>query len=74
MYKSYSRDPYWCTARFAGVCAKTGHPFKKGDRIFYYPNGRQAFAGAAAEEAAADFRTQAEAEEFYSTGEANASW
>lgn len=73
MHRSYSKDPYWTTARFAGVCAKTGEAFKAGDRIFYYPNGRQSFAGAAAEAAAEDFRTCAEAEEYYATGEANAS-
>jgi hypothetical protein len=74
MYRSYSKDPYWTNAKFDGICAKTGEPFKKGDRIFYYPNGRQCFAGQAAEDAAQDFKTCAEAEEYDSTGEANASW
>ncbi len=73
-YKSYSGDPYWMTAKFPGVCAKTGEAFKKGDRVFYYPKERKAYAGAAAEAAAQDFKTCAEAEEFYSSGEANASW
>ncbi len=50
-------DPNWMTARFPGTCAgKTcDHRIRKGDRIFYYPNGRQAFVGSCAEAASADF-------------------
>ena len=66
--KTYSRDPYWTTARFAGVCAKTGQPFKAGERIFYYPNGKQCFAGAAAEAASADFTACAQDEAFCNGG------
>jgi hypothetical protein len=49
------RDPYWTTAKFPGVCAKTGEPIKVGERIFYYPRTRKVFAGEAAEAAARDF-------------------
>ncbi len=55
------------TARFPGKCAKTGAEIKKGDRVFYYPNGRQMFAGDAAEAAAADFAACA-ADESFMTG------
>lgn len=64
-----NNDPYWTTARFPGVCAKTGIAFKKGDRIFYYPSGRQCFVGAAAEAASADFRACADDEAFMNGGE-----
>lgn len=43
-------DPYAMTAKFPGECqgrkpdgSKCGAPIKRGDRIFYYPNGRTAF-------------------------------
>ena len=51
---SRGRDPHWTTARFNSTDAN-GNPVKKGDRIFYYPNGRQVLTGAAAEKAAAEF-------------------
>lgn len=66
--KSYEKDPYWTTARFAGKCAKTGKPFAPGDRIFYYPNGRQCFTGEAAEAAARDFESCAQDEAFMNGG------
>lgn len=43
-------DPYAMQARFAGECAgrkagaKCGAPIKKGERIWYFPNGRTAYA------------------------------
>lgn len=54
-------DPYWLTARFTGTCAgrTCDHPIRKGDRIFYYPNGRKAYVGPCAEAAAADFDSAA---------------
>jgi predicted SprT family Zn-dependent metalloprotease len=39
--RHYSRDPYWTTARFDSACS-CGTKIKKGDRIFYYPNGKTA--------------------------------
>lgn len=50
-------DPYWMDARFGGTCGSKGctDEIKKGDRIFYYPNGRSALVGACAEAAARDF-------------------
>jgi len=62
----YAQDPYWTTARFAGPSAnRDGTPIKKGDRIFYYPKGRQSFVGAEAEAASADFESCAQDEDFY---------
>jgi hypothetical protein len=61
----YKNDPYWMTAKFAGPSNnKDGTPIKKGDRIFYYPSGRQVFVGAEADAAAADFQACAEDEAF----------
>ncbi len=58
-----NRDPYWTTARFDGPSNnRNGQPIKRGDRIFYYPNGRQSFVGIEAESAAADFQACADDE------------
>lgn len=37
----FARDPYWLNARFDSTCSKCGRPIKKGQKIFYYPNGKQ---------------------------------
>ena len=67
--KHYAKDPYWTTARYAGPSAnKDKTPIKVGDRIFYYPNGRQSFVGAEAEAAEADFQAHA-ADEAFMCGE-----
>lgn len=67
--KSYSKDPYWTTARFDGPSSnRDGMQIKRGDRIFYYPNGRQSFVGAEAEAASADFTACAQDEEFATGG------
>ena len=65
--KYANRDPYWLSARFAGACAKTGRPFAKGDRIFYYPSERKAYAHEAAEQAARDFEAAMQDERFLET-------
>lgn len=65
----YKNDPYWTTARFDCVSANRDKtPIRKGDRVFYYPSGRQYFVGAEAEAAAADFAACA-ADESMMTGE-----
>lgn len=63
----YSRDPYWLTARRPGICAgpRCTDPIKTGDRIFYYPIGKQTFVGSCAESAARDFASAASDEEGY---------
>jgi len=51
---SYSGDPRWITAKYAGVDAK-GRPFKKGDRVLYFPNGKKFYTGPEAEKAWLEF-------------------
>lgn len=65
--RPYPRDPYWTIAQREGVDAK-GTPFKRGDRIFYYPNDRTVLAGEAAEKAARDFEANRADEELWSRG------
>lgn len=38
-----NRDPYWLEARFSSDCAGCGRRIQKGERIFYYPNGKSAY-------------------------------
>ncbi|MFA4971345.1 MAG: hypothetical protein WC683_01945 [bacterium] len=63
------RDPYWITAKYAGKDAQ-GTPFKKGDRVFYYPHDRSTLAGKAAEQAAREFQAAKDDERAYNMGEA----
>lgn len=63
----YSQDPYWMTAKYAGK-DKDGTPFKKGDRVFYYPKGKVILAGKAAEQAAAEFQAAVDDERTYNQG------
>jgi hypothetical protein len=44
--RSYSGDPHWITARYPGVCAARDctQAIARGDRAFYYPNGRALYA------------------------------
>jgi hypothetical protein len=62
----YARDPYWITARYAGT-DRNGQPFKRGDRVFYYPATRAILAGDAAEQAARDFAAAAFDEALYNS-------
>lgn len=63
-YTSYGGDPYWMNAKYAGTDAK-GLPFKKGERVFYYPKTKTIYAGGNAEAASHDFQSMAEYEEGY---------
>lgn len=51
---SKSKDPRWINSKFDGN-DRNGTPYKKGERVFYYPLTRVILAGAAAEQAARDF-------------------
>jgi hypothetical protein len=51
---SYSGDPRWITAKYAGTDSH-GKPFKKGERVLYYPNGKTFLTGAEAEKAWLEF-------------------
>ena len=65
--KRYALDPYWMNVRFPGTCRKCGRQIKRGERAFYYPNGKHLFCEAApcGQAAAADFQACAEDEAFY---------
>jgi len=52
--KRYRGDPTWKRATADGVCAK-GTPYKKGDRVFFYPRTGAIYAGDAAQRASAEF-------------------
>ncbi len=36
----YSGDPRWIDARFDQICSRCGRLISRGDRTFYFPNGR----------------------------------
>ena len=38
--KRIGGDPHWLTARFQSDCRRCGKSIRKGERAFYYPNGR----------------------------------
>ena len=42
---SYRQDPHWMTARYPGKCAGCARPINKGERAFYYPNGKRMYGG-----------------------------
>lgn len=63
--RSYPRDPYWLTAKYPGKDAK-GKPFKKGERVFYYPNTKTFLTGKDAEKASKEFEA-AKADEYNMT-------
>lgn len=46
-------DPYWMDAKYPGKDSK-GRPFKKGDRVFYYPRTKTFLTGPDAEQASRD--------------------
>lgn len=47
-------DPYWFTAKSPGTDSK-GKPFKKGDRVFFYPRTKTTLTGPEAEKASREF-------------------
>lgn len=50
----YSKDPYWMVAKYPGKDAD-GKPFRKGERVFYYPLTKTILTGAKADRASAEF-------------------
>lgn len=66
-YKSYSNDPRWITAKYDGV-SKNGEPFKRGDKILYYPSTKDIYAGEEAEKNYRDFESHA-ADEYQMGGD-----
>lgn len=61
------RDPYWLTAKWEGTC-HCGGTIKKGQRAFYYPNGKRLLCAPCSEKAAAEFAAAAADEAFMSGG------
>lgn len=61
---SYAGDPRWITAKYAGIDAQ-GTPFRKGEEVFYFPNGRKIYAGAAGVEASKRFESERADEDVY---------
>lgn len=53
---SYSGDPRWITAKYAGTDAK-GRSFKKGEEVLYYPNGKKIYSGPEAEKMWREFQS-----------------
>jgi hypothetical protein len=39
----YRGDPRWISAKYPSKCAHCGHAIARGERAFYYPNGRYLF-------------------------------
>lgn len=63
----YSKDPRTITARFPGKCAKCGAPIHKGERAYYYPNGKKLYGMTACNcghTARADFEAAAADDDF----------
>jgi hypothetical protein len=56
-------DPYWMTAKYPGK-DRNGKPFRKGDRVFYYPLTKTFLTGPEAEAASRDFESHAFDEDF----------
>ncbi|WP_019054170.1 MULTISPECIES: hypothetical protein [Sphingobium] len=53
-YTRYKGDPYWTRAKTSGTSAD-GIPFKKGERVFFYPRSGTTYAGDGASRASAEF-------------------
>lgn len=53
-YTRYRGDPYWKRAKHDGT-DESGHPYRKGDRVFFYPRTGATYAGDAANRASAEF-------------------
>lgn len=57
-------DPYWIQAKYPGV-SQDGTPFKKGERVLYYPRNKVFLVGPKAEQAWRDFQAAVADEDFY---------
>lgn len=59
----YSNDPYWMVAKYPGQ-DKNGKPFRRGDRVFYYPLTKTILTGPEAEKASREFDSAAFDEDY----------
>jgi len=64
----YAKDPYWITTKYPSQCAQCGGSIVRGERSFYYPNGKYLLGSRCkhAEQAAREFAAAALDEEIYS--------
>lgn len=53
-YTRYKGDPYWKRAKVDGT-SQDGTPYRKGERVFFYPRTGATYAGDAASRASAEF-------------------
>ena len=53
-YTRYTGDPYWKRAKTPGTGAD-GTPYRKGERVFFYPRTGVTYAGGSATRASAEF-------------------
>ena len=49
-YTRYTGDPYWKRAKSPGTSAD-GTPYRKGERVFFYPRSGVTYAGGSAKRA-----------------------
>lgn len=58
--RSYPRDPYFITARYAGTCgsAPCGAAINVGDRVFHYPNTNTTLCTGCSDAAARRFQAE----------------
>lgn len=55
--RRYGGDPYWTRARFNSLCPKCGQQIRRGQQIYYYPNGRQAYCDTCGQDCYRDFES-----------------
>jgi len=69
MRNYYKGDPRWIVARYKGKCSCCGTPILKGDKAYYYPNGKKILcASPCGFKAEGEFLAAAEDEYFMSGG------
>jgi transposase len=59
MYRRSTRsyDPFWMNAKFSSKCS-CGKQISKGDKIYYYPNGRTAVCESCGKQGERDLRAE----------------
>ncbi len=67
------RDPVWIKAKYPGK-TKDGTPFKKGERVLYFPNTKTFLVGSEAEKAYREFSSQIADEAVYNFKGASDPW
>lgn len=65
-----NNDPYWITAKYPGTDSD-GKPFRKGEKVLYYPLTKTFLTGLKAEKAWREFQAAKEDEDFYSRSAAS---